>query len=44
MNKFLTALLYRLQHLLRQNSDAIANSIVLEQGKTLAGMVFFNGF
>ncbi|PPQ62977.1 hypothetical protein CVT24_006083 [Panaeolus cyanescens] len=25
-----------LQHLLRQNADAIANSIVLEQGKTLA--------
>ncbi|TFK77243.1 methylmalonate-semialdehyde dehydrogenase [Pluteus cervinus] len=25
-----------LQHLLRQNSEAIANSIVLEQGKTLA--------
>ena len=28
----------RLQQLLRQNADAIANSIVLEQGKTLAGM------
>jgi malonate-semialdehyde dehydrogenase (acetylating) / methylmalonate-semialdehyde dehydrogenase len=26
----------RLQHLLRQHSDAIANSIVLEQGKTYA--------
>ncbi|KZT72784.1 methylmalonate-semialdehyde dehydrogenase [Daedalea quercina L-15889] len=25
-----------LQHLLRQNADAVANSIVLEQGKTLA--------
>ncbi|KAH9486602.1 putative methylmalonate-semialdehyde dehydrogenase [acylating], mitochondrial [Psilocybe cubensis] len=25
-----------LQHLIRQNSDAIANSIVLEQGKTIA--------
>lgn len=30
----------RLQHLLRrpENADAIAQSIVLEQGKTLAGM------
>jgi malonate-semialdehyde dehydrogenase (acetylating)/methylmalonate-semialdehyde dehydrogenase len=44
MNKFLTALLYRLQQLLRKNSDVIANSIVLEQGKTLAGTVSFNGF
>lgn len=26
-----------LQHQIRQNADAIANSIVLEQGKTLAG-------
>lgn len=30
-------LLDRLQHLLRKNADAIAGSIVLEQGKTLAG-------
>ncbi len=29
----------RLQRLLRQNADAIAGSIVLEQGKTLAGQV-----
>ena len=29
----------RLQHLLRQNAEYIANSIVLEQGKTLAGIV-----
>ncbi len=29
----------RLQHLLRKNADAIAGSIVLEQGKTLAGNV-----
>ncbi|KAJ4485973.1 methylmalonate-semialdehyde dehydrogenase [Lentinula aciculospora] len=28
-----------LQHLLRKNADAIANSIVLEQGKTLPGRV-----
>lgn len=28
----------RLQHQLRQHGDAIANSIVLEQGKTFAGM------
>ena len=35
--------LYRLQQLLRQNADAIANSIVLEQGKTLAGLLSFNG-
>ena len=44
MNTFLTAVLYSLQQLLRQNSDAIANSIVLEQGKTLAGMVSINNF
>lgn len=31
----------RLQHLIRQNADAIANSIVLEQGKTLAGIAIF---
>jgi len=34
----------RLQQLLRQNADAIANSIVLEQGKTLAGMTFWSPF
>lgn len=28
----------RLQRLLRENADAIANAIVLEQGKTVAGM------
>jgi malonate-semialdehyde dehydrogenase (acetylating)/methylmalonate-semialdehyde dehydrogenase len=27
-----------LQHLLRVNADALANSIVLEQGKTFAGL------
>lgn len=27
----------RLQHLVRSNADALANSIVLEQGKTLGG-------
>lgn len=44
VNTFLTAVFYSLQQLLRQNSDTIANSIVLEQGKTLAGMVSINGF
>ena len=29
----------RLQHLIRKNADALADSIVLEQGKTLAGML-----
>lgn len=36
--------MYRLQQLLRENADTIANSIVLEQGKTLAGMLSFSGF
>lgn len=31
-------MLLRLQQLIRANADAIANSIVLEQGKTVAGM------
>lgn len=31
-------MLFRLQQLIRANADAIANSIVLEQGKTIAGM------
>jgi malonate-semialdehyde dehydrogenase (acetylating) / methylmalonate-semialdehyde dehydrogenase len=35
--------MYRLQQLLRQNADTIVNSIVLEQGKTVSGMVYFNG-
>ena len=30
----------RLQQLLRENADSIANSIVLEQGKTYAGFVY----
>ncbi len=33
--------LLRLQHQLRQNGDAIASSIVLEQGKTFAGVYSF---
>ena len=33
----------RLQYQLRQNADAIADSIVLEQGKTFAGMCLRHG-
>ena len=30
-----------LQHQIRQNADALATSIVLEQGKTFAGELFY---
>jgi hypothetical protein len=38
IKKIQTSLLYRLQHLLRKHTPALADSIVLEQGKTLAGL------
>ena len=39
-SRILIDTLSRLQHQLRQHGDAIATSIVLEQGKTFAGLSF----